>query len=94
MKIIADTRTLEGTQKSSAAPMPAASLYAPHRVHQQEPEHRAGAHQRDGARAASGCRTASPQQILATVPEEYLLGDRALYSFAFNNVKTALSPDG
>jgi NitT/TauT family transport system substrate-binding protein len=37
---------------------------------------------------------ASPQQILATVPEEYLLGNQAMYLFAYNNVKTAYSKDG
>ena len=37
---------------------------------------------------------ASPQQILATVPEEYLLGNKAMYLFAYNNVKTAYSKDG
>jgi hypothetical protein len=30
---------------------------------------------------------ASPQQILAAVPEEYLLGNQAMYLFAYNNVK-------
>ena len=37
---------------------------------------------------------ASPQQILATVPEEYTLGNKAMYLFAYNNVKTAYSKDG
>ena len=37
---------------------------------------------------------ASPQQILATVPEQYLLGNKAMYLFAYNNVKTAYSKDG
>jgi len=37
---------------------------------------------------------ATPQQILATVPEEYLLGNKAMYLFAYNNVKTAYSKDG
>jgi NitT/TauT family transport system substrate-binding protein len=37
---------------------------------------------------------ASPQQILEAVPEEYLLGNKAMYLFAYNNVKTAYSKDG
>jgi len=37
---------------------------------------------------------ASPQQILAAVPEEYLLGNKAMYLFAYNNVKSAYSKDG
>ena len=28
------------------------------------------------------------------VPEEYLLGDKAMYLFAFDNVKKAISKDG
>ena len=32
--------------------------------------------------------------FLATVPEEYLLGNKAMYLFAYNNVKTAYSKDG
>src|SRR5437588_752538 len=37
---------------------------------------------------------AAPQQILAAVPEEYLLGNKAMYLFAFNNVRPAYSKDG
>jgi len=33
-------------------------------------------------------------RTLATVPEEYLLGNKAMYLFAYNNVKTAYSKDG
>jgi NitT/TauT family transport system substrate-binding protein len=39
-------------------------------------------------------QNASPQQILNTVPEEYLLGNKAMYLFAFNNVRGAYSKDG
>jgi NitT/TauT family transport system substrate-binding protein len=45
-------------------------------------------------RALLWMQEASPQQILATVPEEYTLGDKAMYLFAYNNVKTAFSKDG
>ena len=34
-------------------------------------------------------REAHLASILATVPDEYLLGDKAMYLFAYNNVKTA-----
>src|SRR5205823_15028794 len=45
-------------------------------------------------RALKWMQEASPQQILQTVPEEYLLGNKAMYLFAYNNVKTAYSKDG
>ena len=32
--------------------------------------------------------------MLSTVPESYLLADKALYLFSFNKVKEAISPDG
>jgi len=38
--------------------------------------------------------TATPDQVADAVPEQYLLGDRALYKQAFENVRTCLSPDG
>src|SRR5213594_4419623 len=34
------------------------------------------------------------QDVLRTVPESYLLADKALYLFSFNKVKEAISPDG
>ena len=49
VKVIAETRTPEGTQKLFGGPMPAGSLYAPIEFVAEEPEHRAGADQRDGA---------------------------------------------
>jgi NitT/TauT family transport system substrate-binding protein len=39
-------------------------------------------------------QTAGPSDIIKTVPEAYLLGDRALYLAAFNKVREAISPDG
>jgi len=45
-------------------------------------------------RALKWMQEASPQQILETVPAEYLLGDKAMYLFAYNNVRAAYSKDG
>jgi len=39
-------------------------------------------------------QTAGPSDIIKTVPEAYLRGDRGLYLAAFNNVREAISPDG
>lgn len=93
VKIIAETRTPEGTEKLFGGPMPAASLYAPIEFIRRNPN-TVQALTNATVRALLWMQEASPQQILATVPEEYLLGNKAMYLFAFNNVKTAYSKDG
>jgi NitT/TauT family transport system substrate-binding protein len=93
VKVIAETRTPEGTQKIFGGPMPAASLYSPVEFVRKYPN-TVQALTNATVRALRWMQEASPQQILATVPEEYLLGDKAMYLFAYNNVKTAYSKDG
>jgi len=93
VKVIAETRTPEGTAKIFGGPMPAASLYAPVDFVKRNPN-TVQALVNATVRALMWMQEASPQQILATVPEEYLLGDKALYLFAFNNVRSAYSKDG
>jgi NitT/TauT family transport system substrate-binding protein len=93
IKVIAETRTPEGTAKLFGGPMPAASLYAPIDFVRKNPN-TVQALVNATVRTLLWMQEASPQQILATVPEEYLLGDKAMYLFAFNNVKTAYSKDG
>jgi NitT/TauT family transport system substrate-binding protein len=39
-------------------------------------------------------QTAGPGDIIKTVPESYLLGDRALYLASFNKVRESISLDG
>jgi NitT/TauT family transport system substrate-binding protein len=93
VKVIAETRTPEGTAKLFGGPMPAASLYAPIEFVRKHPN-TVQALTNATVRTLLWMQEASPQQILATVPEEYLLGDKAMYLFAYNNVKTAYSKDG
>jgi NitT/TauT family transport system substrate-binding protein len=93
VKVIAETRTPEGTEKLFGGPMPAASLYAPIEFIRKNPN-TVQALTNATVRALLWMQDASPQQILATVPEEYLLGNKAMYLFAYNNVKTAYSKDG
>jgi NitT/TauT family transport system substrate-binding protein len=93
IKIIAETRTPEGTEKLFGGPMPAASLYAPIEFVKKNPN-TTQALTNATLRALIWLQEASPQQILAAVPEEYLLGNKAMYLFAYNNVKTAYSKDG
>jgi NitT/TauT family transport system substrate-binding protein len=93
VKVIAETRTPEGTMKLFGGPMPAASLYAPVEFIKKNPG-TVQALTNAMVRTLLWMEDATPQQILATVPEEYLLGNKAMYLFAYNNVKTAYSKDG
>jgi NitT/TauT family transport system substrate-binding protein len=93
IKVIAETRTPEGTEKLFGGPMPAASLYSPVEFIRKNPN-TVQALTNAMVRTLVWMQEASPQQILNTVPEEYLLGNKAMYLFAYNNVKTAYSKDG
>ena len=93
IKLIAETRTPQGTEKLFGGPMPAASLYAPVEFVRKNPN-TVQALTNATVRALLWMQEASPQQILAAVPEEYLLGNKAMYLFAFNNVRPAYSKDG
>jgi NitT/TauT family transport system substrate-binding protein len=93
VKVIAETRTPEGTQKLFGGPMPAASLYAPIEFIKKNPN-TVQALTNATVRTLLWMQTATPQQILNAVPEEYLLGNKAMYLFAYNYVKTAYSKDG
>src|SRR5580765_572159 len=93
VKIIADTRTLKGTEQVLGGPMPAGCLYAPVDFIKKNPN-TVQALTNAIVRADKWIQTASPQDLLRTVPEAYVLGDPALYLFSFNKVKEAISVDG
>jgi NitT/TauT family transport system substrate-binding protein len=93
VKIIADTRTLKGTEQVLGGPMPAGCLYAPVDFIKKNPN-TVQALTNASVRADKWIHTASPQDLLRTVPEAYVLGDPALYLFSFNKVKEAISTDG
>ena len=93
VKIIADTRTLKGTEQVLGGPMPAGCLYAPVDFIKKNPN-TVQALTNAIVRADKWIHTASPQDVLSTVPEAYVLGDPALYLFSFSKVKEAISTDG
>jgi NitT/TauT family transport system substrate-binding protein len=93
IRIIADTRTLKGTTDVFGGPMPAGCLYAPQEFVRQHPS-TVQALSNAIVHALKWLQTAGPGDIIKTVPESYLLGDRALYLAAFNKVREAISPDG
>jgi NitT/TauT family transport system substrate-binding protein len=45
-------------------------------------------------RALLWLQKATPDEVVATVPPEYLLGNKAIYLDSYNKVKAAYSPDG
>lgn len=93
IRIIADTRTLKGTLDVFGGFMPSGCLFAPLEFVQKNP-HTVQALTDAMAHSLKWLQTAGPGDIIKTVPEAYLLGDRALYLAAFNKVRESISPDG
>lgn len=93
VRIVADTRTLKGTQEVFGGPMPAACLHAPAEFVRKRPD-TAQALANAIVRALKWLQTAGPSDIIKTVPESYLLGDRALYLASFDKVREAIATDG
>ena len=93
IRVIADTRTVKGTEAVWGAPLPAGCLYAPIEFTQKYP-HTAQALANAIVRADKWIAKASATDVAKVVPEAYLLGDRALYLFSYDKVKEAISPDG
>ena len=93
IRVIADTRTLKGTQEVWGAPLPAGCLYAPVEFLRKNP-HTAQALANAMVRADKWIAKASATDVAKVVPEAYLLGDRALYLFSYDKVKEAISTDG
>lgn len=93
VRIISDTRTLKGTAEVFGGAMPASCLHASMDFVQRHP----GAIQAlaNGiVHALKWLQTAGPGDMIKSVPEVYLLGDRALYLAAFTKLRETLSPDG
>ena len=93
VKIISDTRTLKGTLDVFGGPMPAACFYS-HTDFVQRNPNTCQALANAIVRGLKWLQTAGPSDIIKTVPEGYLLGDRALYLASFNKVREAISLDG
>jgi NitT/TauT family transport system substrate-binding protein len=93
VRIISDTRTLKGTQDVFGGPMPAACFY----THSEFVKNNPNTCQALANAIVHGLKwlqTAGPSDIIKTVPESYLLGDRALYLASFNKIREAIALDG
>ena len=93
IRIVSDTRTLADTKTVFGGNMPAGCLYASQSFITKNPN-TTQALTNAMVRALKWLQTASGKDLIATVPESYLLGDRALYLDSWQHVKEALSPDG
>ncbi len=93
LKIVADTRVVTESDKLFGGPMPAGCLYAPQPFIDKNPA-TTQALTNAMVRANKWIQAAGPSEVIKTVPESYLLGDRAVYIDAFLAAKGALSPDG
>jgi NitT/TauT family transport system substrate-binding protein len=93
LKIVSDTRVVAESDKVFGGPMPAGCLYAPQSFIDRNPS-TTQALANAIVRADKWIQNAGPAEIIKTVPESYLLGDRAVYIDAFLAAKGALSPDG
>ena len=93
LKVVSDTRVVAEADQVFGGPMPAACLYAPQTFIDKNPN-TIQALANAIVRADRWIQAAGPSDIVKAVPENYLLGDRAVYIDAFMAAKGALSPDG
>jgi NitT/TauT family transport system substrate-binding protein len=93
VKIIAETRTLKGTVDVFGGPMPSACLFSTGEFIQKNPN-TCQALTNAMVHGLKWLQTAGPADIIKTVPEAYLLGDRALYLASFEQLRESISLDG
>jgi NitT/TauT family transport system substrate-binding protein len=93
LKIVSDTRVVAEADRVFGGPMPAGCLYTQQTFLDRYPN-TAQALANAIVRADKWIQGAGAADIIKAVPENYLLGDRAVYIDAFLAAKGALSPDG
>jgi NitT/TauT family transport system substrate-binding protein len=93
IKVVADTRTEEGTRAIFGGSNPAAVLYAKQDFIARNPN-TAQALVNAFYKTLKWLERATPEQVTATVPEEYWLGDRVLYTAAVKANKPVYSVTG
>jgi NitT/TauT family transport system substrate-binding protein len=91
---VIDTRNLEGTEKVYGGPMPAAAMMAKTDFVEKNPK-TVQALANAVVKALEFIDKSSPEEIVAVLPPEYLVGgDAAVYAEMLKMVKPAFSPDG
>jgi NitT/TauT family transport system substrate-binding protein len=93
IKIIADSRTLRGTQAIFGGDMPGACLFAlPDYIQKNRLVIQAMSNAI--VRALKWLQTAGPRDLLRGLPEAILLGDRGLFLATYQNMRESISLDG
>ncbi len=93
IRIIADTRTIQGSAEVFGGSMPGACLYASQDFI--EGHARTAQALTDAVvRALKWLQTAGPRDLIKTLPEAFLQADPALYLSAFNKLRQSISHDG
>ena len=93
VKIVADTRTLDGTTRVYGGPYPAAVLYTPSAFVEKNPN-TVQALVNALVRGLKWVQAHNADEIAKVMPEEYMLGDRPLFVEAIKANHDAYSPDG
>jgi NitT/TauT family transport system substrate-binding protein len=93
IKIVADTRTRDGTREVYGGIYPAAVMYATPAFIDKNPR-TIRALVNAFVRGLAFMQSHSPEEIAAVVPEDYALGDKPLYIQAINNSLPMYSRDG
>src|SRR5215510_10782442 len=93
VKIVADTRTMEGTTKVYGGPYPAAVLYSQASFIEKNPN-TVQALVNAFVRGLKWVQSHNAEDIAKVMPEEYALGDKALFIEAIKANHDAYSPDG
>ncbi len=93
VKVVADTRTLEGTTKVYGGPYPAAVLYTPQSFIDKNPR-TIQALVSAFVRGLKWVQSHNAEEIAKMMPEEYMLGDKPLFIEAIKANHEAYSPDG
>jgi NitT/TauT family transport system substrate-binding protein len=93
IKIVADTRTRDGTREVYGGIYPAAVMYATPAFIDKNPR-TILALVNAYVRGLAFIQSHSPEEIAAVVPDDYALGDKPLYIQAIKNSLPMYSPDG
>jgi NitT/TauT family transport system substrate-binding protein len=93
IKVAADARTLEGTNKIYGGPYPAAVIYTTPGFVEKNPNS-AQALVNALVRGLKWVQSHSPEEIAKVMPEEFALGNKALYVQSIETNLPSWSPDG
>jgi len=93
IKVVADTRTEDGTRQVFGGIYPAATLYAPTAFIEKNPR-TVQALANAFVRGLKWIASHSADEVAAAMPEDYALGDKALYAQSIKNSLPMYSPDG